>query len=212
MFFRRAIFLLFAISGFCRADSFFTPANIKDNQGLWVFDIGEAFITSNGVDDIIAGDVDIDHGDAGGNIFNITASRRLGILNWNVGNYTFHPELELPFKLEIFDENSRSPFLDYNASFLVRWVDFPWNRYLKTTFATGVGLSYSTKIPLMDQKLHPEDRDRSHLKIDWPIQLLFELPAHHEYELMLFISHQSGGRTFDVGGINSVGIGYRFDF
>jgi hypothetical protein len=113
--------------------------------------------------------------------------------------------------LEIVNENGRDPFLDYNASIMVRWVDFPWNKYVKTSFAMGVGLSYSSKVYLMDRQLHPNS-DRSHLKINWPIQLSLAHPDHPDHELLLFILHQSGGHVFDSGGVNSIGFGYRGSF
>lgn len=177
----------------------------------WAFEVAVAWITPNEIDDIYRGrSLSIDHGDAGGNIYYLTASYHPGDLPFELFGMKFTPRMELPLTLAVFDENSRSPFLDYNAAFSIRWVDFPWNRYLKTSFMTGVGLSYSDKVPLMDIQRHRSDGHRSNLKINWPIQLTFALPSQPEYQLSLFIDHQSGGHIFDVGGMNSVGIGFRY--
>ncbi len=110
-------------------------------------------------------------------IISVPISRRLGEFRWDIGIFSFAPRLESSFTLEIVDENSRSPFLDFNATIGVRWVDFPWNDYVKTTFAMGIGLSYSEKIYLMDIVRHPGE-ERSHLKFNWPMQLTFARPGY----------------------------------
>jgi len=189
----------------------FIPHQSGGEKRDWAFEFGVAFITSNGIDEYLEGEFNIGDGAAGGEIYVLTASRRLGELEWNIGNCTFRPQLELPLTLEIVDENSRSPFLDYNISFNVRWVDFPWNDYVRTTFSMGVGLSYSSKVYLMDKQLHP-GRNRSNLKFNWPIALTLASPSHPDHQAMIFILHQSGGKTFDKGGVNSVGFGFRRGF
>lgn len=189
----------------------FEPHGPDDNRRGWAFEVGVAFLTSNNIGDFLGGDVDIASGPAGGEIYSLTASRRLGQFELNLWGHTFHPQLEVPLTLEVVDENSRSPFFDLNASLMIRWEEFPWSHVVSTMFATGVGLSYSDEVYLMDIRRHPGS-DRSRLKFNWPIQLTFALPSHPEHQLMLHIVHQSGGRIFDRGGVNSIGFGYRFSY
>lgn len=185
----------------------FVPAE----QGSWAFELGVAFITSNSNTEIVLGQVNIPDEPAGGKIYTLTASRLLGELEWRAWDRVFRPTVELPLTLEVVDENARSPFPDYNASILVRWVDFPCQDRVRTTLGMGIGLSYSSKIYAMDQKRHPGE-DRSHLKFNWPIQLTLALPQWPEHQLLLFFVHQSGGHIFDQGGVNSLGLGYRYGF
>ena len=185
----------------------------RDSEGgpkAWAFEAGVAVITSNNIEDVLTS-FNRETGPAGGEIYSITASRRLGELIWKIGGHTFTPQLEVPLTVAFVDENSGSLFPDLNASFSVRWIDFPWNDYIKTSFAMGLGLSYSTQIYLIDIERHPGE-DRSKLKFNWPIQMTFALPAYEKHQLTLFIDHQSGGHIFDEGGVNSVGVGYRHDF
>lgn len=191
----------------------FTPNCGEDGRGDWAFEVGVAMITDNNIEDFASPSFSLErvHGPSGGNIYTFTASRRLGELKWEIGGCTFTPQLEVPLTLEIVDENSRSPFLDFNASFAVRWIDFPWNEYVSTSFAMGVGLSYSSEIYLADIDRHP-DEDRSKLKINFPIQLTLALPEYPQHQIMVFIAHQSGGHMFDEGGVNSLGFGYRRGF
>jgi hypothetical protein len=166
-------------------------------------------ITANNIGEVLSGTIDVDDGPAGGEVHQFTATRLLAEPEWTIFGKVYRPALEIPFTLEVFDENGRSPFLDYNVSYVIRWRDFVWNDYVLTSFATGVGLSYSSKLPLMDIQRHPME-DRSHLKFNWPIQFTLAHPDYPEHQLLLFIAHQSGGRIFDTGGINSLGVGYRF--
>jgi len=177
--------------------------------GQWSFEYGVSLITSNNIGEIFSGTIHVDDGPAGGEIHQFTASLLLAEPEWTIFGKAFRPALEMPLTLALFDENDRSPFLDYNVSFFVRWRDFPWNNHVLTSFGTGVGLSYTDKVPAMDIQRHP-DEDRSHLKFNWPIQLTLARPDHPEHQIFLFIAHQSGGKFFDTGGINSIGIGYRF--
>jgi hypothetical protein len=211
---RSTIFLLPLLSTFAlgKSDAILlekNPPNILDG---WSFEAGVAFITKNNIGEIFSGEITRDTGDAGGELYQLTATKHLASLQWEIFGETFTPQLELPLCLEIVDENSRDPFLDYNASLQLRWIDFPWNDTITTSFGIGLGLSYSSKIYLMDQQRHPGE-DRSHLKFNLPIHLSFALPAYPDQELIFYLAHQSGGfHIFDKGGVNSLGIGLRHRF
>lgn len=207
----RLAFLSLAITGSANAAITFHPHEAESGRANWAFEAGVAFITANNIEDIAGGRINFDSGPAGGQIYRLTAARRLGEFEWKLGDSVFRPQLEMPLSLEIVDENGRSPFFDLNGGITFRWVDFPWNRWVSTEFSMGVGLSYSEKVYLMDQQRHA-DRNRSKWKFDWPIQMTFAHPDHPEHQLMLFLAHQSGGHLFDRGGVNSLGFGYRKGF
>lgn len=190
------------------------PATVTfhpSEHGQWAFQAGVAFITSNTIDNLLNADLTIDDGPAGGEIYTLTASRHLGDFHWQFGGFMFQPQLEMPLTLEIVDERDRGPFPSFHGSLALRWNHFPWNESLRTSFTTGVGLAYWTKILAMDKQRHPH-RERSRVKFNWPIQLSLALPDRPDDQLILFILHQSGGHVFDQGGVNSIGFGYRRDF
>lgn len=190
-------------------------APLSQDQQLWKdwsFEFGVAFITSNSIGDLLTSEISRDTGDAGGEIYQFTATKLLKTLTWNVAGQEFHPQIELPLCLEIVDENSRDPFPDYNAALQFRWVDFPWNSYVTTSFGVGLGLSYSSQVYLMDIQRHP-DVYRSRLKFDLPIHLTFARASHPDQQLVFYLAHQSGGfYIFDKGGVNSLGMGLRCSF
>ena len=167
-------------------------------------------ITQSDIGDFALGSVKQANGPAGGEVYSFTASRLLGELQWKIGGHTFTPQLEIPLTLEMVNENGSTVFPTYNASFAVRWIDFPWNKYVKTSFSMGIGLSYSQEIYQVDKDRHVGE-DRSYLKFNWPIQLSLAHPRFERNQLTIFIAHHSGGHIFDVGGFNSLGVGYRHE-
>lgn len=190
----------------------FVPHDSSGPGPNWDFGFGVAFITTSKIENIVTFQgYDIEKGAGGGEIYALTASKRLGHFEWKVGGKTYRPLLEMPLTLEIVDEDGGDTFLDYNASVMVRWVDFPWNEAVSTTLGIGVGLSYSSKVYEIDRIEHP-GRDRSHLKFNLPIEVTFASPRNPDQQLMLFLLHQSGGHVFDRGGVNSVGFGFRSSF
>ncbi|MBG7607495.1 MAG: hypothetical protein IZT59_05655 [Verrucomicrobia bacterium] len=213
--FLTSLVVFFSLLRISQGATVFFEKHIETEGGprTWAYELGVAFITPNEIENFlfINDTVSRADGPAGGEIYTFTASRRLGQLVWKIGDHTFTPQLELPFTMELVNENAGNTFMAFAGSFNVRWIDFPWNDYVKTSFSMGVGLNYSDEIYLMDQIRHPGN-DRSRLKFNWPIQATFAFSDYPDDQLMLFIIHHSGGRLFDHGGLNALGIGYRRDF
>lgn len=177
----------------------------------WTFQFGVAMITDNTIDDFLTLDISRASGAAGGEMCLFSASYTLYHFDWMIGNYRCRPQLELPLVIGVVDENGRTPFFDYNAGVTIRWKDFPFNNFVYMNIESGVGLSYSEHVLQVEKDRHP-NRDRSHLKFYWPIQIMLAHPEHREHQLAAFIHHQSGGHIFDIGGSNLVGLGYRYVF
>jgi hypothetical protein len=177
----------------------------------WSIQAGVAVISRSDIGEIFTGGLDRAVGEAGGEVYSL-------MLNWTAHRFEIpcrgrklRPQFEPYVMLALVDEKDRSIFPDYNGGVGFRWVDFPWNKWVATSIFTGIGLSYSKYVYTIDRERHPGE-DRSHLKFDWPIQLTFALPRWPQHQLVLFNDHQSGGHIFDGGGVNSFGIGYRFEF
>jgi hypothetical protein len=183
------------------------PSDLRD----WSVQFGISIISDGDIGQVLTGGFDRADGDAGGQNYSLT-------VNWIARRFEIpchgrilRPQFEPYLTLTLVDQNHDSIFPDYNGGIGFRWVDFPWNKWLETTFFMGIGLSYSSEVYVVDRERHPDD-DRSHLKFDWPIQFTFALPRWPQHQLVLFNDHQSGGHIFDEGGVNSCGIGYRLEF
>ena len=199
-----ALFSLTALSG--ESDS---PIEEPEAERRWGVQVGAAVITQNNIGQILTGTIDSAEGAAEGELYNLTLTYRAYRFHIPFRGGELTPTVE-PYATFTLVNERDDTFPDYNLGVGFRWVDFPWNRWLQTTFFTGVGLSYSAHVLQDDRQRHPGDR--SHLKFDWPLQLTFALPRWPEHQLVLFNDHQSGGHIFDEGGVNSLGVGYRYEF
>jgi hypothetical protein len=102
-------------------------------------------------------------------------------------------------------------FHEMGTAIYARWNRFSWNRYIRTTFAIGMGPSITTKAAPYE----PKGGRRSL----WLMQLNFEInvysPSKPQWALLFRIQHRSGIYTLinDVrGGSNFLTIGLRKNF
>jgi len=126
-----------------------------------------------------------------------------------VATLTRHIRFEL--EAQVVKHFSRQDHWEFNALVLGRWVTFPWNDYVYTTFAVGEGLSYATEVP----RLEIEHNDKSHRLLDYlAFELSFSPPQHREWALVTRIHHRSGvfGLFGQREGSNVLAAGVRYRF
>ena len=177
----------------------------------WGLQFGVAFISENNIGEVFSGGLEPADGPAGGHLYSFTLTWTAYRFEIPVGENVLRPRLEPYLTLNLVDENARSIFPDYNGGVGFRWVDFPWDGWVDTSFFMGLGFSYSSHVFTVDRERHP-GQERSHVKLDWPLQLTFAIPSSPHHQLVLFNDHHSGGHIFDRGGVNNVGLGYRWEF
>jgi len=101
---------------------------------------------------------------------------------------------------------------EFNALLVLRWLPFPWDRYLNTSFAVGEGLSYATD----DPELEVEKHDRTARLLNYLMfELAFGVPQQPPWTMFIRVHHRSGVfGLFDgvSGGSNVVGLGLRYVF
>jgi hypothetical protein len=103
---------------------------------------------------------------------------------------------------------------ELNGAFTLRWLPFPWDRYLDTSFAFGNGLSYAFEEP----KLEIIDNEYGETN-QWLYYILVELAAQvpklPQWDFFIRIHHRSSAFGL-IGGIsagsNFVGVGLRYHF
>lgn len=177
----------------------------------WSVLVGAGFVTHQNIGEVFSNGPKAADGAAEGEIYSLTLGWVTHRFEIPFRDAALRPQFETYVTLTLVDEAGQGLFPDYNAGVGFRWMDFPWDRWVDTSFFMGIGLSYSSRVFTVDRERHP-GVDRSHLKFDWPLQLTFALPRWPEHQLVLFNDHQSGGRILDRGGVNSVGLGYRLEF
>ena len=132
-----------------------------------------------------------------------TAGKKL--LNYR-GNIDIEAEGQIVKHWELQDH------LEFNALFIFRWLPFPWDEYLDTSFAVGEGISYATN----DPEIEVENNDETSKILNYLMfELAFIVPKQPNWSLFVRLHHRSGifGLINGVhGGSNASGIGFRYTF
>jgi len=93
-----------------------------------------------------------------------------------------------------------------------RWLRFPWNAYVLTSFAAGAGLSYATSIPKIEAQNYEKTAQFLGALM---FEFTFSLPHVPQWSLITGIHHRSGagGLFYGVrGASNAWTTGLRYTF
>ncbi len=102
----------------------------------------------------------------------------------------------------------RQSHAEVNGAVLLRWLRFPWDPWVETSIAYGIGLSFASSTPRLERKRHDEtSRDLLFM----PFEIAAGLPQRRG-EIFVRLHHRSGG--YDIyrrgGGSNFVAAGWRW--
>lgn len=186
----------------------------KSHHGLgrWAVEFGVGVMSDNDTVGTLTGHFDTPADEYGADIYKLSVYYTVKEFQCEIGNYIFYPQLEVFPSITRFEENSGDDYHNINFAGTLKWTDFPWNKYLYTTLATGVGLGYFEQINSYDRQRHL-NKERSQWKFYWPIQLTLALPKFKRHQVVFYNDHWSGGfGVFDDGGFDTYGIAYRFIF
>ena len=130
--------------------------------------------------------------------------------SWTVARF-FDGKLSCELEAQVGKYFGDQDHWEFNLPIIgFRWHRFPWDRYVATSFAWGIGPSYATEIP-------PIEIETSDSSSRWLIYWYGELtlgPPAAGWEVMLRLHHRSDGfgTVAEDGGSNAVcgGIRYRF--
>lgn len=101
---------------------------------------------------------------------------------------------------------------EVNPYVAFRWTDMPWDDYLTTSFAFGIGVSYDSGYASVEKN---EEDDTKRLLAFLMLESAFSMPSYPNWQLVLRIHHRSGAfGLFRAGntGTNNVGLGIRYLF
>jgi hypothetical protein len=203
---------LFTTTGYLNAEPF--SETVRENlldPNRWTFQASAVLISANVIDDFIFFKFDRAKGEAGGEMYLFNTSYTLTDLELELLGKQMNLQMEWPLVFGLINERGRPLFHNINSGIAFRWTNLPFSKFVYANFETGVGLTYSEHVMKIERVRKPH-RERSHLKIYWPIQLILAHPKHRQHQLVLQIHHQSGGHIFDIGGSNMLGLGYRYVF
>jgi hypothetical protein len=101
--------------------------------------------------------------------------------------------------------------VEFASSINVRWITFPWNRYLDTSVAIGGGLSVTSEVPVLEKR-DPDNSQAATLLHYLLIEAAVGLPSSN-WSLVARVHHRSGiFGLFSHSGSNVLALGLRYRF
>jgi len=129
--------------------------------------------------------------------------------------WTFHRPASRQWSLELEANVVRhfgiQDHFELNAPVLTaRWEDFPWDRYLDTSLAYGIGPSFASTTPEYE-RIRKGESDP--VMLFWHIEAAFGLPGSR-WSTIFRLHHRSTGYGMfaDEGGSNILCLGLRYEF
>ncbi len=123
---------------------------------------------------------------------------------------SFKKYIDIEIEGQAVKHNGGQDHWEYNALPVVRWLLFPWDSYIDTSFAVGGGVSYAAKIPALEPGANTK-------KPKFQGFLMFELslsvPRIPHLNLVARFHHRSGvgGLISDVqDASNAIGFGIKY--
>jgi hypothetical protein len=135
----------------------------------------------------------------------------LGALAWTFARY-FDDALSFELEGQVGKWFGNQKNMEFNLPAVIRWSKFPWDDYVDTSFAYGVGPSYATLEPA--QEIENEDDTKKFL-VYWFAEFAFG-PPESAWAGILRLHHRSGafGLVADKGhgGSNTLAAGIKYRF
>jgi hypothetical protein len=101
---------------------------------------------------------------------------------------------------------------EMNCAIILRWLSFPWDHYVDTSFAIGNGISYATVAPDIEIENAVNGNTNQwlyYMMVEWAFTAL------SQWEFFWRIHHRSGIYGLmadDDAGSNFIGFGIRFRY
>jgi hypothetical protein len=155
---------------------------------------------------------DGDFGDAiSGKADFIDAYVVVGALSWTFARY-FEDALSFELEGQIGKWWGDQDNVEFNLPLAIRWSKFPWDRYVSTSLAYGLGPSYATEEPEAELDLHDKTKK---FMVYWFGEIAIG-PPDSNWAGILRVHHRSGafGLIADhgEGGSNTLAAGLKYRF
>jgi hypothetical protein len=126
--------------------------------------------------------------------------------------YTYRDLIDFEVEGQVAKHFDEQDHWEFNALGISRWLPFPWDHYIDTSFAMGLGVSYATETPEIEKKNH---NDTNQFLAALLFEAAFALPDVPQWEFVARIHHRSGAfGLFNgvTGASNAWGLGVRYNF
>jgi hypothetical protein len=129
---------------------------------------------------------------------------------WTFKRY-YHGALSFELEAQVGKYFGDQDNWEFNLPLLtLRWSRFPWEDFVKTSFAWGIGPSYATRVPEVEVAI---SGDSAQWMVYWFAELTVG-PPEGKWALLFRLHHRSEafGIVADEGGSNTLAAGLKFYF
>ena len=174
---------------------------VNDKQRPWGFAVYTVWLSSDQLGDVLLAQSKLQR-----------QQLWVAALSRKVGSLGRHVDVEVEGQIGKHSGSIQHHW-EVNALGALRWKTFPWNNYLNTSAAAGLGLSYATEDPQFEIQAH----ERSNRLLAYiMVELTASLPKIPRWLAFARIHHRSSAYgTFEndiEGASNSFGFGIRYRF
>lgn len=125
----------------------------------------------------------------------------------------FRDQFSIDAELSYALHYNRERYHEFGGAVYVRWHKFPWEDYVATTFAVGIGPSYTTIYPELE--VQSNEDDRSKILNQFNLELTLALAQYPQLALLTRLRHRSGmfgaiNGVSDASNFLTVGLRYEF--
>lgn len=127
---------------------------------------------------------------------------------------SYKDKIDLELEGQVVKHFEGQDHWEFNGLAAIRWLPFPWDSYIDTSFASGAGLSYAAETPKVELQRRGDDQSTKLLTY-LMIELAFSLPQTPDWSLVTRVHHRSGafGLFSGVtGASNGWGFGIKYSF
>jgi len=177
----------------------YTNTNSMAEDGKWFVSIYSGKATDNHLNNLIRKGPDyIDY--------------YVGTLQIGKELWFYKDKFGIEFEIHFAEHWGHQNYEEYNGVFVFRFLKFPWDKYIDTSFGIGEGLSWASEISELEKRRHEDvTQFLNFLKLEFG----FNLPKYPDYVLFFQIYHRSG--MFELfngvsGACNLLGVGLKYRF
>jgi len=178
----------------------FIPFTAADAERDWALTLYSGRLTDSGIGETATFNFKFENA----YFIDLALSRRL---------YTFRDYCNIEIEGQIAKHFGDQDHWEFNGVGYIRWLVFPWDAYLDTSFAAGAGVSYATSVPEIEAKNHDDVAGRFLGALMF--ELAFSPPRVPQWGLVIRLHHRSGAEgVFSgvSGGSNAWAMGIRYSF
>jgi hypothetical protein len=134
----------------------------------------------------------------------------VGALSWTAHRF-FEGTLSLELEGQIGKYFGDQDHWEFNLPIIAaRWNKFPWNHTVSTSFAFGMGPSYATEVPRLEEIFNESSQQ---WLIYWFGEITLGLPKKN-WSVIMRLHHRSSGfgLVAEHGGSNALAAGVKFSW